>query len=39
MENECFEYWNYYYNSSICSQIEKIFTNQLDSNVVRISIN
>ena len=39
MENECFEYWNYYYNSSICSQIEKLFTNQLDSNAVRISIN
>ena len=39
IENECFEYWNYYYNSSICCQLEKLFTNALDSNAVRISIN
>ena len=39
MENECFEFWNYYYNSSICCQLEKLFANQLDSNAVRISIN
>ena len=39
IENECFEYWNYYYNSSICCQIEKLFKNQLDSHAVRISIN
>ena len=37
--NECFEYWNYYYNSSICCQLEKLFANPLDSNAVRISIN
>ena len=39
IENECFEFWNYYYNSSICCQLEKLFTNPLDSNAVRISIN
>ena len=39
IENECFEYWNYYYNSSICCQLEKLFNNALDSNTVRISIN
>ena len=39
IENECFEYWNYYYNSSICCQLEKLFMNPLDSNAVRISIN
>jgi hypothetical protein len=39
IEHECFEYWNYYYNSSICCQLEKLFANPLDSNAVRISIN
>ena len=39
IENECFEFWNYYYNSSLCCQLEKLFTNPLDSNAVRISIN
>ena len=39
IENECFEFWNYYYNSSICCQLEKLFTNPLDSNAIRISIN
>ena len=39
IENECFEFWNYYYNSSICCQLEKLFINPLDSNAVRISIN
>ena len=39
IENECFEFWNYYYNSSICCQLDKLFPNPLDSNAVRISIN
>ena len=39
IENECFEFWNYYYNSSLCCQLEKLFTNPLDSNSIRISIN
>ena len=39
MANECFEFWNYYYNCSIYRQIEKLFTNPIESNLVRISIN
>ena len=39
MANECFEFWNFYYNCSIYCQLEKIFTNPIESNIVRISIN
>ena len=39
MANECFEFWNYYYNCSIYRQIERLFTNPIESNLVRISIN
>ena len=37
--NECFEFWNYYYNCSAYCQLEKLFINNLDSNAIRISIN
>ena len=39
MANECFEFWNFYFNCSIYSQLEKLFTNLIESNIVRISIN
>ena len=39
VSNECFEFFNFYYNSSIYCQLEKSFTNPLESNNVRISIN
>ena len=39
VENECFEFLNFYYNSSIYCQLEKSFTNPNDSNIVRISTN
>ena len=39
MNNECFEFWNYYYNCSLYGSLEKLFTNVLDSNNVQISIN
>ena len=39
MANECFEFWNYYYNCSIYCQIEKLFPNPIESNIIRISIN
>ena len=39
MCNECFEFWNYYYNCSIYSKLEKLFLNTIDSNIIRISIN
>ena len=39
IENKCFDFWNYYYTSSIYGKLEKLFTNQLDSNEIRININ
>ena len=39
MNNECFEFWNYYYNCSLYGSLEKLFTNVMDSNNVQISIN
>ena len=39
IENKCFDIWNYYYTSSIYGKLEKLFTNQLDSNEIRININ
>ena len=39
INNECFEFWNYYYNCSLYGSLEKLFTNVLDSNNVQISIN
>ena len=37
--NECFEFLNYYYNSSVCCQLEKLYIKNLDSNTIRVSIN
>ena len=37
--NECFEFLNYYYNSSVYCQLEKLYMNNLDSNSIRICIN
>jgi Dullard-like phosphatase family protein len=39
MYNECFEFWNYYFNCSFYGSLEKLFTNVMDSNNVQISIN
>ena len=39
MHNECFEFWNYYFNCSLYGSLEKLFTNVMDSNNVQISIN
>ena len=39
MHNECFEFWNYYFNCSLYGQLEKLFKDQNDSNSVQISIN
>ena len=38
IQNECFEFWNYYYNSSLLTQIEKIFLKPADSAEVKLSI-
>ena len=37
--NECFEFLNYYYNCSAYCQLEKLFLNNIDSNIVKISLN
>ena len=39
MYNECFEFWNYYYNCSLYGRLEKLFTNIYESNNVKLSIN
>ena len=39
IESKCFNFWNYYYNCSLYKILEKIFPNEEDSNIVRLSIN
>ena len=39
MHNECFEFWNYYFNCSFYGKLEKLFKNENDSINVQISIN
>ena len=39
IDKNCFNYWNYYYNCSLYKILEKIFLNEEDSNIVRLSIN
>ena len=39
IDKKCFNYWNYYYNCSLYKIIEKIFINEEDSNIIRLSIN
>ena len=38
-DDQCFDVWNYYYNCSLYQKLEKIFTNEEDSQLVQISIN
>ena len=39
IHNECFEFWNYYYNCSFYGKLEKLFKTENDKNNVQISIN
>ena len=39
MHNECFEFWNYYYNCSFNGKLPKLFKNENDSIHVQNSIN
>ena len=39
VQSQCFNFWNYYFNCSLYKILEKIFPNEEDSNIVRISIN
>ena len=38
MQNECFDFWNFYFNCSLNGCLEKIFNNLLDANNSKISI-
>ena len=39
VKNQCFDFWNYFYNSSIHQKIEKTFKNKNDIEIIKISIN
>ena len=39
MTNECFEWWNYYFNCSLYKQLEKTFKNETARLIVQESIN
>ena len=39
IDSQCFNFWNYYFNCSIYKILEKIFSNEEDSNIIRLSIN
>ena len=39
MHNECFDFWNFYYNFSSYGNLEKFFSNVIESKNVQISIN
>ena len=38
MQDECFDFWNFYFNCSLNGSLEKIFNNLMDSNNAKISI-
>ena len=38
IDNNCFNFWNYFFNCSLYNLLEKIFKNKEDSNIVRLSI-
>jgi Dullard-like phosphatase family protein len=39
INKQCFDLWNFYFNSSIINKIEKIFENEADINIVKLCIN
>ena len=38
IQNECFEWWNYYYNCSLYNRIELIFKDEKSRHIVQMSI-
>ena len=38
-DNQCFDFWNYYFNFSLYEKIEKIFKNETEEEIVRLSLN
>ena len=39
VKNQCYDFWNYFYNSSLYKRIEKTFKEEKDIEIIRISIN
>ena len=39
INKQCFDFWNFYFNSSIFKKIEKIFEKDSDINIAKLSIN
>ena len=39
VKNQCFDFWNYYYNCSLYKRIEKTFKIEKNIEIVRLSIN
>ena len=38
-ENQCLDFLNFYYNFSMYKQLEKLFDNEVDEEIVRLSLN
>ena len=38
-DNQCFDFWNYYFNFSLYQRIEKIFKNEVDEEIARLCLN
>ena len=39
VRNQCFDFWNYFFNSSLLERIEKIFKNEKNIEIAKFSIN
>ena len=39
VRNQCFDFWNYFYNCSLYQRIEKTFTTEQNIEIVKFSIN
>ena len=39
LDSQCFNFWSYYFNCSFYKIFEKLFPNEEDSNIIRLSIN
>ena len=39
INNQCFDYWNYYFNFSLYQKIEKVFNNETEEEIVRLYFN
>ena len=39
VESQCFNFWNYYFNCSLSKILEKLFQNEEDAKIIRLSTN